>query len=316
MTECIAPVEGWSAGGTTMDDGGGSHMDRRQFWTRAAAWALLAAAHGKLVGAAPGSGSSAESPSPTGDAASGASSDPRILGLRLLTSAPLSAMKDFYRGLLRLSVLGETPGEVTFGAGASRLTFVHVDSGESDGEGDGDPFYHFAFNIPENKILSARAWQKERTKLMPARQSLRDPDYPDDVIAFRHWNAHSLFFWDPGGNVVEYIARHDLNNSAPGPFTSEDILYASEIAFIVDDVPGTALDLRRAFELEQYRGGSERFTAVGDESGLLLVMKRGRQLGFPEPKLADCFATVAHVRGAGPERYAFPDFPYEITSGG
>lgn len=152
--------------------------------------------------------------------------------------------------------------------------------------------------------------------MIPARENLRDPDYPDDVIAFRHWNAHSVFFWDPGGNIVEYIARHDLKNSARGPFSSEDILYASEIAFIVDDVRGTALDLRRAFELEQYRGGSERFTAVGDERGLLLVMKRGRNLGFTEPKPADCFATIARVQGAGPARYAFPDFPYEITSDG
>jgi len=288
-----------------MDDGGSSQMnlrmDRRQFWTRAGAWALLAATHGKLVEAAP---------APTGDPASGTSSDPRILGLRLLTTAALADMKDYYRGLLGLKVVEEKSGEVTFAAGASRLTFVHVEAGQ------GDPFYHFAFNIPENKILSARSWQLERMELMPARESLRDPDYPDDVIHFRHWNAHSLFFWDPGGNIVEYIARHDLKNGAPGPFSSEDILYASEIAFIVDDVPGTALDLRRAFELEQYRGGSERFTAVGDERGLLLVMRRGRQLGFPEPKSADCFATVAHVHGAGPERYAFPDFPYEITSGG
>jgi hypothetical protein len=38
--------------------------------------------------------------------------------------------------------------------------------------------------------------------------------------------------------------RHDLGNAVPGPFTSRDILYASEIAFVADDVPATAETLR------------------------------------------------------------------------
>ena len=292
-----------------MDDSKWFEMNRRQFWTRAAAWTLLAATHGKIAGAAPGSESS------PGNRPSGNDEPtvPRILGLRLLTVAPLSEMKGFYRELLGLPVLAEKPGELTFRAGASRLTFVHVDPGNLD---SGRPFYHFAFNIPENKILAAREWQRERTRLLPPGENLRDPDFPADVVDFSHWNAHSVFFWDPGGNLVEYIARHDLHNSAPGPFGTDDILYASEIAFIVDDVRTTAGELRSAFELEQYRGGSDQFMAVGDEVGLLLVMKRGRNLGFGEGKAAGCYATAAHVQGAGPSRYSFPELPYEIRVGG
>jgi len=293
-----------------MDDGGSPQMDRRQFWTRAAAWALMAAAHGRIVGATPGSGSSLGGR----PVASDGSSAPRILGLRLATAAPLTEMKEFYRGLLGFRVLEEKPGELTFRAGASRLTFIHVDSDHLDSDQE-NPFYHFAFNIPENKILAAREWQKKRTKLIPPGENLRDPEFPADVVDFSHWNAHSVFFWDPGGNLVEYIARHDLNNGAPGPFGTDDILYASEIAFIVDDVRATASKLRLAFELEQYRGGSDQFTAVGDEHGLLLVMKRGRNLGFGEGKPADCYATSAHVHGTGPSRYSFPELPYEITVG-
>ena len=74
---------------------------------------------------------------------------------------------------------------------------------------------------------------------------------PPDIVDYSHWNAHSIFFLDPGGNVVEYIARHDLKNGAPGAFSSRDILGTSEIALIVDDVPATVTHLRSALALER-----------------------------------------------------------------
>ena len=149
--------------------------------------------------------------------------------------------------------------------------------------------------------------------MIPPYARLQDSRYPNDVVHFRSWNSHSVFFWDPAGNLLEYIARHDLKNSAPGHFTSQDILYTSEIGIIVDDVRNTAFELNKTFGLEQYRGGSEVFTAVGDEHGLLLVMKRGRILGFDQGKGADVFPTVATIRGKKPARYAAPNFRYEIT---
>src|SRR5207249_7567926 len=130
------------------------------------------------------------------------------------------------------------------------------------------PFYHFAFNIPENKVLAAHRWQKKRTPLLPIPKTLRDPGYPDEVVNY-HWNAHSIFFFDPSSNVVEYIARHDLKNGAPGGFASQDILYASEIGLIVDDVPATASKLKDIVVLNQDKGGSYQFTALGVERGLL-----------------------------------------------
>jgi catechol-2,3-dioxygenase len=168
-------------------------------------------------------------------------------------------------------------------------------------------------------VLDARKWQLERSTLMPVPVRLRDPRHPDDVVHFSHWNAHSIFFFDPAGNVVEYIARHDLENSASGGFSSKDILYASEIGLIVDDVTTTATMLREGTGLRQYRGGDDRFTAIGDESGLLLVMKRGRHLNFDpdDPsKAARVFRTVARIRDGKPgASLSFGDFPYEVSLG-
>ena len=114
--------------------------------------------------------------------------------------------------------------------------------------------------------------------------------------------------------MVEYIARHDLKNAQPGPFGSGDILYASEIAFVVDEVASAATELRKVVGIDQYRGGSDQFVALGDEHGLLLVMKRGRVISFEakERKAVDVFPTTAAVRGDRRTRFALPEFPYEV----
>jgi catechol-2,3-dioxygenase len=135
------------------------------------------------------------------------------------------------------------------------------------------------------------------------------------VVHFRHWDAHSIFFWDPAGNLVEHIARHTLGNAAEGPFTSADILCASEIGLIVDDVAAAAGTLRRAFGLGDYRGVSDRFNALGDENGLLLVMKRGRELGFGEGKTSGIFPTKAAIRASRPAEVALSGYPYRVRAG-
>ena len=157
---------------------------------------------------------------------------PRILSLELQSGAPLGDMKAFYGKTLDLRILEEKPDRFTVEAGETRITFV----GSTDTVDGRSPFYHFAFNIPENKILKALEWQKARTPMLPIPERNRAAGFPPEVVDYSHWNAHSIFFLDPAGNVVEYIARHDLKNADSDAFSWTDILYASEIALVVDDV--------------------------------------------------------------------------------
>ena len=280
-------------------------VDRRQFLKGASASLALLAAH--LDG---GFGEAGAAPAADRPGAAA----PRLLELELLTAAPLAAMREFYGGALGLKILAEKTDRLTIAGGGTPVTFV---AATAAGREHGNPFYHFAFNIPENKVLAARGWQQKRSPLMPIPSWLRDSAFPDDVVHFRHWNAHSVFFFDPGGNVVEYIARHDLKNTAGGDFGPADILYASEIGLIVDDVPAAAGKVREVVSgLVPYRGGDDQFVALGDEQGLLLMMKRGRKLNFnpaSEEKAAKVFRTTVRVRGARPAKYAFPELPYEIS---
>ena len=51
------------------------------------------------------------------------------------------------------------------------------------------------------------------------------------------------------------------------------------------------------------------------ERGLLLVMRRGRNLGLASPRRreADVFRTTARVRGARPTTFRLDGFPYAVA---
>jgi len=216
---------------------------------------------------------------------------PRIRRLELETSIPLDEMESFYADRLGLRVIDSRAHRLTIAAGATHITFTPSSDPTSE------PFYHFAFNIPENKILAAREWQLERSELVPPDPHLLDPEMPDDVVWFRNWNAHSIFFWDPGGNFVEYIARHTLPSASEGAFSSHDILYASEIGLITDDTAALAATLRETFNLETYGQSNGAFHAVGDEEGLLLAMIRGRKMGFSRGRPISPAPVDLQIRG-------------------
>ena len=275
-----------------------NRVDRRRFLAWTAASSAFFAAHG-LAQPIP--------KSPT-ENHSAPMHDCRILQLELQTAAPLPAMRDFYHRQLGLRLLEDRHDRLAIAAGQTTLTFVPTPAVPTE------PFYHFAFNIPENKILAAYHWQRERTSLLPIPSRLRDPQFPDEVVNYAHWNAHSVFFFDPAGNVVEYIARHDLENATTGDFGPDDVLYTSEIAFVTDDVPDLAQRLGEIAGVTQYRGGDDQFIALGDAHGLLLVMKRGRVISFDAPvkKSVSPFAVSATIRGSRAGQFEFGQLPYKI----
>jgi catechol-2,3-dioxygenase len=223
----------------------------------------------------------------------------------------MAAMKAFYGKTLDLRLLDVKDTSFAVEAGESRITFIS----STETAGGRAPFYHFAFNIPENKILKALEWQAARTPLLPIPERNRAAGYPPEVVDYSHWNAHSIFFLDPAGNVVEYIARHDLKNGDTGSFGWPDILYVSELALVVDEVPAMAETVKKAAVLTQYQGGDSDFTALGDEYGLLLLMKKGRVVDFTGNAAngVRVYPTSVNVRGAKAAAHQLAPYPYRLN---
>jgi catechol-2,3-dioxygenase len=187
-----------------------------------------------------------------------------ITELRLKT-ADLNGQRGFYADTLHLPLVEETANSLTVGVGHSRLIFE---------QGETAARYHFAFNIPENQLEAARLWLKERVPLI----SLDGKD----VFDFASWKAHSVYFYDAAGNILECIARHRLPNASDRPFDAGNLLNISEIGIAAADVRTTVAKLTDGLGLPVFDGaGSDSFTALGDDSGLFIVVKQGR-VWYPE----------------------------------
>ena len=137
-----------------------------------------------------------------------------------------------------------------------------------------DPFYHLAFNIPSNKIREAYEWLKERTDL------LWIEDYKSHIADFKNWNAKSVYFLDPAGNIAEFIARADLNDVVDEPFLSKHIRSVSEIGLVFPEesfkqsIEKIMKDHQLAYFAKQ--PPLESFCAIGDDEGLFIIVPENR----------------------------------------
>ena len=232
-----------------------------------------------------------------------------IKEISLLTSTKISELVQFYTGKLGFDVIKQDTNHCTFQTGRSLLSFTKTADSSS-------PFYHFAFNIPENKIKKAELWQETKTPFIKPPPNLLDKSLQsDNIVHFRHWDAHALFFYDPAGNVVEYIARHPLNNRAEGDFSPKDVLYISEIGLVVDNVYDAFDDISIQIGLEQYKGASKNFLAIGDEYGLIIFFKKNTKAAFNKGASRQTFGTQISINHkVEGENCKVGAYPFIITS--
>jgi catechol-2,3-dioxygenase len=173
------------------------------------------------------------------------------------------AQRDFYSQVLELPVELSTK-RLEVKAGKTTLAFTQT-------EADFDGAYHFAFNIPQNQFHAAKVWMSERLPL------LRN-ETGQDEYDFTNWNAQAFYFKDAGGNILEFIARHELQNAVKAPFDSRQILQVSEIGLPSEDVVTFANQLCSQLGLRLFRTSQpdKGFTPIGDDHGLFILPEVGR----------------------------------------
>jgi len=179
----------------------------------------------------------------------------------------LSALHHFYQDVLELNTVYSDKESIVVTAGKSKLIFDKTDA-------DVDPFYHFAFNIPSNKFEEAFEWMKQKVELLWLE------DYKNYIADFVNWHAKSVYFLDPGGNILELIARFDLNDIVDEKFSSAQIRNVSEIGLVF---PVESFDNDVDKLLEQYplsyfnkQPPMPHFRAVGNDEGLFVIVPENR----------------------------------------
>jgi hypothetical protein len=144
---------------------------------------------------------------------------------------------------------------------------------------------HFAVNVAPDRFEEAVAWARERMDLVQ-----EDVPFPD-------WRARAAYFFDPGGNLVELIARE----RAPG---DELLLEISEVGMPVADVGEAVAFLDAELGLPHFSGDRENFSAMGDDRGLFIVVPVGRQWLFTDIPASDAPVRVAIDSPGGRNRSA------------
>jgi catechol-2,3-dioxygenase len=179
-----------------------------------------------------------------------------------LLARDLQAQKEYYANVLELPVSSSIE-ELEVKAGNTTLIFTQA-------KADFDGAYHFAFNIPKNQFNAAKEW-------IASRQPLLFDVEGKDEFASKTWNSQSVYFKDPAGNVLEFIARHTLNNAVDEEFDARQILNVSEIGLPSEDVVSWANGLCQTLGLSAYKQEpNENFTPIGDENGLFILPLKDR----------------------------------------
>ncbi|WP_010676623.1 VOC family protein [Bacillus timonensis] len=142
-----------------------------------------------------------------------------VIKLLILQTDRINEMKKFYVDLFGFPLIKEDKDCFRIAVGSSQLEFTSE-------KVKGHPYYHFAFNIPSNQFNEAKSWVKEKVKL--------NVEDGEDEVYFSFFEANALYFYDPAGNIVEFISRN-TSKTETKTFSIENVLNISEIGLTVDD---------------------------------------------------------------------------------
>jgi len=205
-----------------------------------------------------------------------------------IETAYLKTLQEFYSSVLALPVEQPGEGKIRIKIGDSELSFLETTIG--------DPFYHFAINIPANKIEEAKAWLTNKVNL------LWMDDYKSDIADFVNWHAKSVYFYDPAGNIVELIARFDLDNNASETFSSDQFLSINEVGLVFSDknFDKEIMSLATSYLLSYFdkQPPLPKFRAMGDDHGLFVIVPEHRNW-YPTDKPAGIFPMTVEFDSAG-----------------
>jgi catechol-2,3-dioxygenase len=208
----------------------------------------------------------------------------------ILQTSMLKELTAFYKTGMCLPADSKNENETIITAGSTELVFKQVSAA--------DPFYHIAINIPANKIEEAKIWLTSRVELIWM------DEYNSDIADFVNWHAKSVYFFDPAGNIVELIARFDLDNKTDETFSSSQFLSVSEVGLVIkeNEFDKSVTSLKKQYQLSYFAKQlpMPHFRAIGDAEGLFIVVPENRNW-FPTIKASGIFPIEVQFENNGKE---------------
>ncbi len=196
----------------------------------------------------------------------------------ILETSSIEQQYEFYTQILNVKVIEKSATSFSIKAGTSILTFKYNNNAKT---------YHFAFNIPANKIEEALCWLKERVVVM---------DVEGKPIAdFKAWNAVAIYFYDKANNIVEFIARKNLEHETKQRFDSSQILNISEIGMPTSNIELLYSEINKIKKIAIFDGDFDRFCALGDEEGLFILIDKHKKKWYPQDDIV--YSSPFEIKG-------------------
>ncbi|MFD1928081.1 glyoxalase [Sporosarcina siberiensis] len=177
----------------------------------------------------------------------------------------LKALKRFYGDVMEFSIVESTNEQFVVEIGQSAITFIHTDQ---------PAFYHFAINIPGNQFSMLKFWMQDRVTLNRG-ESL-------DEIYFSSFDADSMYFEDPAGNIVELIGRR--KQDLFGEVSKASFLNISEVGIVTPFVASVG-DQLQDFGIP-LRGGTDvnpmTLNFLGKGDAFIVLVPPNRKWYFSE----------------------------------
>ena len=176
----------------------------------------------------------------------------------ILFTTNIQKQKQFYQNVLEFELILDSEEKISFKTGASLLSF-HYDKKTVNAS-------HFAFNIPSNQEQDALLWLQERVQILP--------DDDDLISNFASWNAKAVYFYDADNNIVEFIARKNLNIYSSTSFSSKSVLSISEMAIATTNIESVYNLINSMKNIPVFDGNLTRFCALGNDEGLFILINK------------------------------------------
>lgn len=216
-------------------------------------------------------------------------------------TANFDAMEAFYTDTFGLPVVERATDRFAVEVGDTVVEFTRTDD-------DTDPFYHFTWDVPENRFDEAKAWLDERTELLESPSG-------DHEVYFEALDFHSVYFLDPAGNLGEFAARHSLDTASDRSFDATEFVRVSEVGVPVEDVVDAVETLEAETVISPHPAAEEinpEICPVGNDAGMFPMMKVGKEW-FMTDKPAEVHPITVELRGDTADRYEFDDYPYTLV---
>jgi hypothetical protein len=207
----------------------------------------------------------------------------------------------FWSKVMGFAVDSVAPNSFRVNIGFNSITFVN-NSGAQDTSSSVTPKYQFTIAIPSNQIENCYAWlldadSTNASKVAEPAKFWIDAETGSVIYRRNQYNSQSIYIKDAGNNIVEILARHDLNNTATGEFNRGMFLGITEVGVVSRDLRKSAEDLKAAYGVEEVVGSSNSYKPLGGPTGLLKLNIEGKIWTPTENEIAVSYPMTIRVRG-------------------